>query len=71
MSRIQRVALVRENTVSPTLDEATLLRGQVPLTPGLYVVDPLGLLMMHYTTPPEGKGLIKDLQRLLKASSVG
>lgn len=71
MDRIQRVALVKGNALNPTLDEALLVRGEVALEPGLYVVDPQGLLMMHYTTPPEGKGLVKDLQRLLKASSVG
>lgn len=37
----------------------------------LYLVDPLGNLMMRYTTDVPAKGVLKDLRRLLKASQVG
>lgn len=37
----------------------------------LYVVDPLGNLMMRYPKGFEAKGLVKDLAHLLKASQVG
>ncbi len=37
----------------------------------LYVVDPLGNVMMRYPAGAEGKRMLKDLERLLKASSVG
>ncbi|MBU0655885.1 MAG: SCO family protein [Gammaproteobacteria bacterium] len=38
---------------------------------GLYIIDPLGNVMMSY--PPDSKGelIIKDLRRLLKVSQVG
>jgi hypothetical protein len=37
----------------------------------IYVVDPLGNLMMRFPRDPEPRGMIKDLQRLLRASRVG
>jgi len=40
-------------------------------TDGLYLVDPLGNLMMRYDTNADFKGILKDLERLLKYSWVG
>lgn len=37
----------------------------------LYIVDPLGNLMMSYPPGFDAKGLIKDLTHLLKASQIG
>lgn len=37
----------------------------------LYLVDPLGNLMMRYPSDPKPKGLQKDLKRLLKVSHIG
>lgn len=37
----------------------------------VYIVDPLGNLMMSYEPDFEGPGLIKDLQRLLRISQIG
>ena len=37
----------------------------------VYVVDPLGNVMMRFPRDPEPRSMIKDLQRLLKASRVG
>ena len=37
----------------------------------LYLVDPLGNLMMRFPRDPEPRGVIKDLQRLLKYSRAG
>jgi hypothetical protein len=37
----------------------------------LYLVDPMGNLMMHYAPGDEPKGIVKDLERLLKISYVG
>ena len=37
----------------------------------VYIVDPLGNLMMSYSHGFDARGLIKDLQHLLKASQVG
>ncbi len=37
----------------------------------LYLVDPMGNLMMRYGSDDEPKGIVKDLERLLKISYVG
>lgn len=36
-----------------------------------FLVDPLGNLMMHYDLEVPAKGIIKDLQKLLKISQIG
>jgi cytochrome oxidase Cu insertion factor (SCO1/SenC/PrrC family) len=40
-------------------------------TDHIYVVDPLGNLMMRFPPDPEPARMIKDLSRLLKASRIG
>lgn len=37
----------------------------------IYVVDPLGNLMMRYPADPDPRRIVKDLARLLKASRIG
>jgi len=37
----------------------------------IYVIDPLGNLMMRFPPDPDTRRLIKDLSRLLKASRIG
>ena len=37
----------------------------------IYLVDPLGNLVLQYPQDPDIKGLAKDLRRLLNASSIG
>ena len=39
--------------------------------PRLYVVDPLGNLMMSYPAGVKAKGILEDMQRLLRLSSIG
>jgi hypothetical protein len=39
--------------------------------PGLWLVDPLGNLVLAYPAEPDVKGLARDLARLLKASRIG
>jgi hypothetical protein len=41
------------------------------VTDHIYLVDPLGNLMMRFPADPDPARVIKDLQRLLKASSFG
>lgn len=41
------------------------------VTDHIYLVDPLGNLMMRFPRDPDPARVIKDLQRLLKASSFG
>ncbi len=38
---------------------------------GLFLVDPLGNLMMRFPDKADGKGVIRDLRQLLKASRIG
>lgn len=37
----------------------------------IYLVDPLGNLMLRFPRDPDPKGMIRDLQRLLKTSQIG
>ncbi|MGH8242450.1 MAG: hypothetical protein ACRETY_03775 [Steroidobacteraceae bacterium] len=38
---------------------------------GIYIVDPQGKLMMSYPATGSARGLLKDLERLLRLSSIG
>lgn len=42
-----------------------------PTVPYVYIVDPLGNLMMRFDTRENPKGLLKDLEKLLKLSHIG
>lgn len=37
----------------------------------IYIVDPLGNLMLRFPADPDPKGIMKDLKQLLKASQIG
>jgi len=39
--------------------------------PGIYLVDPLGNIMMYYGVNFVGKELLKDLKKLLRTSNIG
>jgi hypothetical protein len=41
------------------------------LEPGLYIVDPLGNLVLRYPLDAAGKSVLDDLKRLLKVSQIG
>jgi cytochrome oxidase Cu insertion factor (SCO1/SenC/PrrC family) len=57
------------------IERAGELAGQFPAAGAsadhIYVVDPLGNLMMRYPRDPDPSRMLKDLQRLLKVSSIG
>jgi len=56
----------------PLLDVFRLAPGADPMAEGrLYVVDPLGNLMMSYAQGAAPKGVLTDLERLLKLSHIG
>lgn len=40
-------------------------------TPGIYIADPHGNLMMSYPAGGSARGLLRDLERLLRLSSIG
>ena len=50
---------------------AWISRPSGPLSDHIYLVDPLGNLMMRFPRDPDPSRVIKDLQRLLRASSFG
>ena len=54
-------------------DEATLLAAfpRERREHGIFIVDPLGNLMMRYDTRQDPKGLLQDLKKLLELSHIG
>jgi cytochrome oxidase Cu insertion factor (SCO1/SenC/PrrC family) len=63
-------------TVAPGENLARIRRELAPGTGSagegsVYLVDPLGNLMMHYPAGADGKRMLKDLRRLLKVSQIG
>jgi hypothetical protein len=84
MQRVARLWLVTDQ-VQPSASLQAAIEGTVtfpanrlPPFPAerspiehLYLVDPLGNLMMRFPRDPEPARVIKDLQRLLKSSSFG
>jgi hypothetical protein len=40
-------------------------------TPRVYLIDPLGNLMMSYAADAKSKGMLEDMKRLLRLSSIG
>ena len=57
------------------LDDAARWLPHLPAADGarrhIYLIDPLGNLVLRYPGDPDPKGLIKDLQRLLSVSQIG
>jgi hypothetical protein len=39
--------------------------------PGIYIVDPHGNLMMGYAPTGAARGILRDLERLLRLSTIG
>jgi hypothetical protein len=50
----------------PGRDDATLAAA-----PRVYLIDPLGNLMMSYAADAKAKGMLEDMKRLLRLSSIG
>jgi len=65
--RVEVLAAIEGSRVST---DAALAKG-FPDTAGIYLVDPLGNLMMRFPADPDPSKMIKDLQRLLKYSGAG
>jgi hypothetical protein len=69
MAELQRlfpgllVAAVQANVAAEAWHGALYGRGQE-----VFIVDPLGNVMMRYTDPADLRGVLKDLERLLKYS---
>lgn len=57
---------------NPELTAAFTLHDASPLTAGrIYLVDPLGNLMMSYAPDAPSMGLLEDIKKLLKLSQIG
>jgi len=85
--RIERVWLVTDDVrpapdLAPLLEGVWLVRAAgaavvaalpagAAVSDHVYLVDPLGNLMLRFPRDPDPTGMIKDLQRLLKLSRVG
>ena len=41
------------------------------VAPRVYLIDPLGNLMMSYAADAKPKGMLEDMKRLLRLSSIG
>jgi hypothetical protein len=57
-------------TLLPALDRLTGTEGTA-VPPRVYLIDPLGNLMMSYAAGVKPKGMLQDLKRLLRLSSIG
>lgn len=85
--RIERVWLLEDAAVpDPALlheheglmvarppDKGLLEELAAPRSPAryIYVIDPLGSLMLRFPDDPDGRRMLKDLARLLRASRIG
>jgi len=86
-TRIERVWLLTDNRqppadIAPLYEGVDVVRAAgSPLVAALpaerdpsdhvYLLDPLGNLMLRFPRNPDPRGMIKDLQRLLKVSRIG
>lgn len=74
--RVRRGLLTADGAVAPDIADAyprlVALSGDLDrLTPGIYVVDPIGNLVFHYPLTDAGEPVLDDLKRLLKVSQIG
>ncbi len=74
--RVRRAIVTAHAEVDAALLEAypklVVLEGDVAaLTPGVYVVDPLGNLVFRYRMEQAGEPVLDDLKRLLQVSRIG
>jgi hypothetical protein len=62
------IAIRATPTAAPLL---ALLPGRDSAAPRVYLIDPLGNLMMFYAPDVPSKGMLEDMKRLLRLSSIG
>jgi hypothetical protein len=87
MDRVERAWIITDDAApeapSMTPDESTwrvraagsgavkVFPAQAAMTDHIYLVDPLGNLMMRFPRDPDPSRMLKDLKRLLRLSQVG
>lgn len=73
--RVQRGLVTMPGTAPGLLGEypgVKHLTGDLSaLTEGIYIVDPIGNLVLHYPLTDAGKPVLTDLKKLLKLSQIG
>ena len=69
--RAQLLAAIEGTVVAPAADAAKEFPAERSPADYVYLVDPLGNLMMRFPLDPDPMRVIKDLQRLLRASQFG
>jgi len=57
--------------VAPLLTLLPMENAGAAQSPRVYLIDPLGNLMMFYAADVKPKGILEDLKRLLRLSSIG
>ncbi|HEX7034702.1 MAG TPA: hypothetical protein VF210_02955 [Pseudomonadales bacterium] len=75
-SRVRRALVTGGGEADPALLERypqlEVLSGNLArLEVGLYIVDPIGNLVLHYPMSDAGEPVLDDLERLLEASHIG
>ena len=83
MERVQRVWFVTDNATPdpvllaqhPDLQVARVPRDSLGGLPAgvdrIYLIDPLGNLVLAFPGDPDARNVAKDIQRVLKASRIG
>ena len=63
--------LIQRGAAAPVLALLPQDNAGAARAPRVYLIDPLGNLMMFYPTGAKPKGMLEDLKRLLRLSSIG
>ncbi len=66
--RVRRGVLGRASLADASFEK---LRGELDLRPGVYIVDPLGNVVLRYEFEAAGGPIFDDLKKLLKVSQIG
>ena len=69
--RADLLAAIEGTVLAPAGDTAKQFPAERSPTKYLYLIDPLGNLMMRFPQDPDPMQVIRDLQRLLRASQFG
>ncbi|MBV0933928.1 hypothetical protein [Marinobacterium weihaiense] len=67
LERLRRI----HDALGRNADRVRVMPEYSGLAPGVWVVDPLGNLVLKYPLAYEGQALLSDMRRLLKASRLG
>jgi hypothetical protein len=69
--RAELLAAIKGTRISPLKGEAALQGFPGNAADHIYVIDPLGNLMMRFPRDPDPSKMLKDVQRLLRLSQIG